>query len=78
MSRADEGLITAVNAQSAWLVRFAICFLRAMLLPYVCAVAFDHGMLAKYRYDGTGWLVVGYIESRATPPHLKDASLQFC
>ena len=47
MSRVDEGLITAVNAQSAWLVRFAICFLRAMLLSYVRLVAFDRDMLAK-------------------------------
>jgi hypothetical protein len=47
MLRVDEGLITTVNAQSAWLVRFAFRFLRAMLLSYVRAVVFDRGMLAK-------------------------------
>jgi hypothetical protein len=47
MLRVDEGLITAVNAQSAWPVRFAFCFLRAMPLSYMRAVAFARGMLAK-------------------------------
>lgn len=42
-----EGLSTAVNAQSAWPVLFAFCFLRAISLFYVRAVAFDRGMFAK-------------------------------
>ena len=43
----DERLITVVNAQSAWLVHFAFCFLRVLQLSYVRAVAFDRGMFAK-------------------------------
>ena len=48
MLKIDEGLITTVNAQITWLVRFAFCFLRAMPLLYMRAIAFDRdGMLAK-------------------------------
>jgi hypothetical protein len=47
MLRVDERLIMTVNAQSAWLVHFAFCFLRVMQLSYVRAISFDRGMFAK-------------------------------